>query len=66
MKKKIKGIWFFGLSGSGKSTLVNLLLGLYPVQGNNIIIDGISIEKIKLKDLRKLFSLGVMITVSMR
>ena len=48
---------FVGLSGSGKSTLINLLLGLYPVERNSIIIDGISIEKIKLKDLRKLFSL---------
>jgi ATP-binding cassette, subfamily B, bacterial MsbA len=48
---------FVGLSGSGKSTIMNLLLGLYPIQKNSIFIDGNSLEAVKLKSLRSLFSL---------
>jgi subfamily B ATP-binding cassette protein MsbA len=55
--KKGQKIALVGLSGSGKSTLINLLLGLYPLAKGNISIDGIKIEEIKLKSLRKLFGL---------
>jgi len=44
-----------GGSGTGKTTLVNLLTRMYDVSSGEILIDGIPIEKIKLKDLRKLF-----------
>lgn len=44
---------FVGPSGSGKSTLVNLLPRFFkPTQGN-IFLDGIDIEQIDLKDLRR-------------
>lgn len=46
-----------GLSGSGKSTLINLLLGLYPIKSGRILIDGVDIKEIKLKNLRQLFGL---------
>lgn len=48
---------FVGPSGSGKSTMVNLLLGLFPLERGEILIDGISLKEIKLKSLRQLFSL---------
>ncbi len=42
-----------GSTGSGKSTLVKLLLRLYEVQSGSITLDGIEIDRIKLKDLRR-------------
>ncbi|MDA8793412.1 ABC transporter ATP-binding protein/permease [Bacteriovoracaceae bacterium] len=50
-------IAFVGLSGSGKSTLISLMLGLYPVENGDILIDGKSIQGITLAKLRKYFSL---------
>jgi ATP-binding cassette subfamily B protein len=41
-----------GSTGSGKSTLVKLLLRLYSLQGGRILLDGISIEQLRLDDLR--------------
>lgn len=41
-----------GPSGSGKTTLVKLLLGLYPVSGGAIRIDGHDIRSVDLRDLR--------------
>lgn len=55
--KRGQKIAFVGLSGSGKSTLINLLLGLYPVLPGSILIDGVSLEQIKLRQLRSLFGL---------
>ena len=55
--EKGQKIAFVGLSGSGKSTLVNLLLGLYPIEQGEILIDGINIKNIKLKSLRKIMGL---------
>ena len=55
--KKGQKIALVGLSGSGKSTLINLLLGLYPIEQGRILIDGIPIDQIKLRELRKLFGL---------
>jgi subfamily B ATP-binding cassette protein MsbA len=55
--KKGQKVALVGLSGSGKSTLINLLLGLYPIEKGQIFIDGIAINQIKLRALRKLFGL---------
>ncbi|MBN1948632.1 MAG: ABC transporter ATP-binding protein, partial [Candidatus Cloacimonetes bacterium] len=44
-----------GASGSGKTTLVNLLPRMYDHKSGLILIDGIPIEDIRLRDLRNLF-----------
>ena len=46
-----------GSTGSGKSTIIKLLLRLYPLNSGKILIDGIDIEKINLRDLRRSISL---------
>ncbi len=46
-----------GATGSGKSTLMKLLLRLYPLDKGKILIDGESIENIRLQDLRKCIAL---------
>jgi len=48
---------FVGLSGSGKSTLINILLGLYPIQKGEILIDGVKHTDLKLKTMRSLMGL---------
>jgi subfamily B ATP-binding cassette protein MsbA len=45
-----------GESGSGKTTISNLLLRLYQAPKNSIFINGIAIEKFKLKSLRAQFA----------
>ncbi|RPJ80146.1 MAG: ABC transporter ATP-binding protein, partial [Acidobacteria bacterium] len=42
-----------GPTGSGKSTLVNLMLRLYQVPADTIFLDGIDINQVPLKALRK-------------
>jgi ATP-binding cassette, subfamily B, bacterial len=42
-----------GSTGSGKSTLVKLLLRLYEVQEGTITLDGIYLQDLKLRDLRR-------------
>lgn len=39
-----------GQSGSGKSVLIKCLLGLLPVDGGDILVDGQSVTKLKPKD----------------
>lgn len=46
-----------GASGSGKSTIANLITRFYDVEKGQILIDGIDIRDIKLKEYRKLFGL---------
>ncbi|MET3732435.1 subfamily B ATP-binding cassette protein MsbA [Moheibacter stercoris] len=46
-----------GPSGSGKSTIANLLTRFYDVKQGKILIDGIDIRDIKLKEYRKHFGL---------
>ncbi len=46
-----------GQSGSGKSTLANLITRFYEVSKGEILIDGINIKEIKLKDYRSLFGM---------
>lgn len=45
-----------GANGSGKSTLINLLLRFYKPQEGRILIDGIDVNDIKLRDYRCLIS----------
>ncbi len=42
---------FIGSTGSGKSTLINLIPRFYDVSAGQIMIDGIDIRDLKLKDL---------------
>ncbi|MDR2219497.1 MAG: lipid A export permease/ATP-binding protein MsbA [Methylobacillus sp.] len=46
-----------GRSGGGKSTLVNLLPRFYEMQQGMILLDGIDIRTLKLKNLRQQFAL---------
>ena len=38
---------FVGKSGEGKTTLLNLILGLYGVQGGEILIDGVNLDTLE-------------------
>lgn len=44
---------FVGQTGSGKTTIISLLSGFYKVQKGEILIDGININEIKKRDLRR-------------
>ena len=44
---------FIGSTGSGKSTLINLIPRFYDVTEGKILIDGVDIRNVSLKDLRK-------------
>ena len=46
-----------GSSGSGKSTLVDLLPRFYDIIHGKILIDGINIQDIAIRDLRNLFGI---------
>ncbi|MGB3692471.1 MAG: ABC transporter ATP-binding protein [Spirulinaceae cyanobacterium] len=52
-----KTIAIVGATGSGKSTLVKLLLRLYEVQKGEILLDGINVKDLRLKDLRRAIGL---------
>jgi ABC-type multidrug transport system fused ATPase/permease subunit len=43
---------FVGHSGSGKSTTINAMMGLYPLDGGDILYDGYSINEMDLRHLR--------------
>ncbi|WP_185858462.1 ABC transporter ATP-binding protein [Blattabacterium cuenoti] len=55
--KKGKTIALVGKSGSGKSTIANLLANFYNVTSGEIIVDGINIKYLKIKDYRKLLGM---------
>lgn len=44
---------FVGETGAGKTTIISLISGFYKVQKGEILIDGININDIKKKDLRR-------------
>lgn len=44
---------FVGETGAGKTTIISLISGFYKIQRGEILIDGININDIKLRDLRK-------------
>ncbi|MDR3594972.1 ABC transporter ATP-binding protein [Clostridium sp.] len=44
---------FVGETGAGKTTIISLVSGFYKVQKGEILIDGININNIKKRDLRK-------------
>ncbi len=53
---EIKKFQIFGISGesgSGKTTLIKLLLGAYPVNNGQILIDGKNIDKLNYQAFRK-------------
>ena len=50
--KKGQTTAIIGATGCGKSTLVNLLIRFYDVGGGEILIDGMDIRNVTLKDLR--------------
>jgi len=43
-----------GSTGSGKSTLINLIPRFFDVTGGKILIDGVNIKDVKLKNLRSI------------
>jgi ATP-binding cassette, subfamily B, bacterial len=52
-----KTIAIVGSTGSGKSTLVKLLLRFYEVRSGNINLDGIELQNLNLRDLRRCIGL---------
>ncbi len=52
-------IAFVGATGAGKTTIMNLINRFYDIDDGKIIYDGIEINKIKKKDLRR--SLGMVL-----
>lgn len=44
---------FVGETGAGKTTIISLISGFYKVQKGEILIDGININELKKRDLRK-------------
>jgi ATP-binding cassette subfamily B multidrug efflux pump len=42
-----------GATGAGKSTIINLLLRFYDIQKGQILVDGIDIREMRLRDLRR-------------
>ncbi len=47
-----KTVAIVGTTGSGKSTLISLLMRFYEPQQGTISIDGVTIDKLRLKELR--------------
>jgi len=50
-------IGLVGSTGTGKTTIANLLLRFYDVTGGRVLLDGVDIRKIRLRDFRRQFAL---------
>ncbi len=48
---------FVGATGAGKSTIINLVTRFYDIQAGEILLDGVDIRSLRLKDLRSQFGL---------
>ncbi len=46
-----------GPTGAGKTTLVNLLMRFYDITSGDILVDGVSINEIPIKELREIFGM---------
>jgi ABC-type multidrug transport system fused ATPase/permease subunit len=46
-----------GTTGSGKSTIMRLLYRFYDLQEGQILIDGVDIKKMKVRDLRSMIAI---------
>lgn len=44
---------FVGATGAGKSTILSLIVRNYEVQKGRVLIDGVDVKNIKIKDLRR-------------
>lgn len=55
--QKGESVAFVGHSGSGKSTLVDLLMRFYDPTGGSILMDGVSVDRFRVKEYRFLFAL---------
>ena len=44
---------FVGETGAGKTTIISLISGFYAVQKGEILIDGVNIDRIRKRDLRR-------------
>jgi ATP-binding cassette subfamily B protein len=42
-----------GATGAGKSTIMNVLLRFYEIQRGEILVDGVDIRRLRLRDLRR-------------
>ncbi len=54
--KKGKTIGIMGMTGSGKTSIINLLERFYDVTEGEILVDGINIKQLPLRELRKSIS----------
>lgn len=55
--KKGKIVALCGHSGAGKSTLADLLLRFYDISSGSLNIDGIAVDRIKIRDLRNMYGI---------
>ncbi|MDZ7693032.1 MAG: ABC transporter ATP-binding protein [Balneolaceae bacterium] len=46
-----------GATGAGKTTIINLLMRYYDIDKGSILLDGVDIRDLKLKDLRSYFGM---------
>ncbi len=48
-----ESVAFVGATGAGKTSIISLITRMYDIQKGEILLDGINIKKLDLKDLRK-------------